>query len=592
MPGQSSSFAYVDGLVSPELEPFSGSKGIAQRLSSARKSGNLLLTSLGLKEIPSDVLKLYEFDPAQPGNWYENVDLTKCDVSDNDIAEIGDAFFPDIDFVNQPLDDEVEVAYSPFCTLKVLYLQGNLLRGLPIGISRLDSLSVLNLSSNKLNMTIFSTLSGLRNLRELRLARNELHGELSPSVGLLKSLEVLELHENSITDIGDSLDNLSNLRLLNLSKNKISSLSFHLLGDKPLVELDVSQNRLVGTLFPGPCPTSTSLRCLVASDNSLDELASSDLDLGNLQQLSAERNQLTCLPRSTSWPLLTSINVAQNKLACLPEGFVALSKLRVADFSANQIETLHEGIGLMDSLTTLNVYGNPLRERRLLKMSTEQLKANTNQRVVAANEASTSISTTQTSDYSNTQVKAGVLDLSSRGLRSFEIDSLGLEDEDIAQIRTLKLSNNALGPEFPSSRLELPSLRDLHIDSIGLQSLDRLIEELAAPSLVHLDVSRNLLTGTLPCLRSRFPSLTVLVAAENRIEQVDVEAVSGLRELDVRNNELSFLEPRIGLLGGEHTGGLQRLDVAGNRFRVPGWQVINKGSDAVLAWLRMKIPAE
>ena len=44
------------------------------------------------------------------------------------------------------------------------------------------------------------------------------------------------------------------------------------------------------------------------------------------------------------------------------------------------------------------------------------------------------------------------------------------------------------------------------------------------------------------------------------------------------------LNPRIGLLGGE--GGLKRLEVMGNRFRVPRWSVLERGTDATLRWLR------
>jgi len=37
---------------------------------------------------------------------------------------------------------------------------------------------------------------------------------------------------------------------------------------------------------------------------------------------------------------------------------------------------------------------------------------------------------------------------------------------------------------------------------------------------------------------------------------------------------------------------LTSFDVAGNRFRVPNWQVLGKGTEAVLTWLRGRIPRD
>ena len=59
--------------------------------------------------------------------------------------------------------------------------------------------------------------------------------------------------------------------------------------------------------------------------------------------------------------------------------------------------------------------------------------------------------------------------------------------------------------------------------------------------------------------------------------------------LDVSGNEIGQLEPKLGLLGAE---GLRTLLVGGNRFRVPRRDVVDKGTEAVLSYLKSKIPDE
>lgn len=64
--------------------------------------------------------------------------------------------------------------------------------------------------------------------------------------------------------------------------------------------------------------------------------------------------------------------------------------------------------------------------------------------------------------------------------------------------------------------------------------------------------------------------------------------IKGLKIVDASSNDIAYLNPRIGLLGGP--GGLEKLDVTGNRFRVPRWNVLERGTDATLRWLRGRVP--
>ncbi|UZP37121.1 hypothetical protein NXS19_004937 [Fusarium pseudograminearum] len=89
-------------------------------------------------------------------------------------------------------------------------------------------------------------------------------------------------------------------------------------------------------------------------------------------------------------------------------------------------------------------------------------------------------------------------------------------------------------------------------------------------------------------LKEAFPNLNVLLASNNHIANLEPEMIKGITTVDVSNNDISHLNPRIGLLGGP--GGLQRFEVTGNRFRVPRWNVLERGTDATLRWLRGRVP--
>lgn len=135
-------------------------------------------------------------------------------------------------------------------------------------------------------------------------------------------------------------------------------------------------------------------------------------------------------------------------------------------------------------------------------------------------------------------------------------------------------------------------LKELDLSANAITTLAPLLENLHAPVLGKLNISFNRLTSLAP-LRASFPELKVVLASNNALEDVLPEEAEGLRVLDVSNNDIASLNPRLGLLGGEGVqGGLEKFDVSGNRFRVPRYDVVAKGTGAVLAWLRLRIPNE
>jgi Leucine-rich repeat (LRR) protein len=462
-------------------------------------------------------------------------------------------------------------------------------------------------------MEILDVIAQIPTLRELKLAENDLNGDLSTALCSLTALEVLELQSNKLTSIPTEMGRLTQLRVLNITDNQLHAIPMEVLSS--LIELQASKNRLEGALFR--VDSMPQLQDLNVAHNSLLSLCDSDsMDLPAIKNLNISANRLTSLPEVFSWVNLNTLLVGENKITTLPEGFTTLEQLRTADFTGNDLTQLDEKIALMDSLDHLLVAANPLRDRKFLTMGTDDLKRDLASRLQPADDSPANLDEeldgglgedTQTTKWQLTP--SGTLDLAGKNMGQFDLDEATLEvfadglhqlhlqsnifefipaiTSQLNHLTLLDLSKNHIETAL-TAQLELPRLRDLRLGSNKLTSLTPLTIYLTAPSLYTLDVSRNRLTGVLPTLTTFFPSLTTLLASDNNISEIPADSLTQLRIVNLSNNDIDRLEPRIGLLQGSLTG----LNVEGNKFRVPNRQVLQKGTDAILSWLRDKIPRE
>ncbi|KAJ5788411.1 Leucine rich repeats (2 copies) [Penicillium paradoxum] len=591
-----------------QLPKGSNSLVMRKRVQTARATGQLNIAALSLAEIPQEVLTMYDYDPENCANWFENVDLVKFNAADNELEQISDATFPDID--PEEFDPDSDDRGLQFGGIETLDLHGNVLKSLPMGLRRLQSLRTLNLSNNSLDMTKIEIITEIKSLTDLKLANNQLQGELTSVIGRLGNLEVLDLRGNNLTKLPDELVELTSLRTLDVSENKFTSLSFEVLSKLPLKTLNAQKNKLEGTLIP-------------ASVNGLETLQS--LNIANNAVVVFSANDALELPN------LHTLLIGKTKIAELPKGFVELQSIKNADFTGNDLSSLDEKIAFMESLTSLRVANNPLRERKFLSMDTEDIKRDLRSRCdpdPQDTDDEGSVATQFTLAPENPaldgswQIKSGgTLDKSYADLTDLKVEQLEMiASQDIRCLYLqhneftcfptpaiemlapglieLDLSHNPLkGAEFLSSRLELPKLQSLTLNAASLTSWEPLLSNLIAPSLTLLDVSHNRLKGPLPNLRQTYPELKTLVASDNQIASLDFEAAQGLQVLELSNNDLDALPPKIGLLAAERSpqnwgtgSALRRFEVAGNRFRVPRWQVVAKGTDAILEFLRERIP--
>ncbi|EPS41294.1 hypothetical protein H072_4832 [Dactylellina haptotyla CBS 200.50] len=205
----------------------------------------------------------------------------------------------------------------------------------------------------------------------------------------------------------------------------------------------------------------------------------------------------------------------------------------------------------------------------------------------------------------------GILDLTSKKMDEFTEETLGETDTLMVKVLllqrntltifspviksfrglyTLDLSCNCLkGDNYLTLDMEFPYLKTLLLHGNSIDSLDPVTEHIDAPRLNYLDVHANRLKSYPSGLSKKFQSLLTFVASDNKIEDVDVEALEGVEVVDLMNNCIASLPPKLGLLGDR---GLRELRLGGNLFRVPRRQLLDKGTEAVLEWLRERIPVE
>lgn len=511
-------------------------------------------------------------------------------------------------------------------------------------------------------------------LRDLKLGSNNLSGPLNAAISLLDGLEVLDLHDNKLSCLPDDMHKMSRLRLLDLGENCFETIPFGALADLPLSQLVLKKNKLSGTLIEDPIDAMRSLQTLDISCNQIKYLMPSTtiINFPVLHTLSASMNRLQELPDMSSWSSLLTLSVDENGIGAIPESFMSLTKLRQADFSGNDIRVVPPELSRMDNLSMIRLSGNPLRDKKFVTATTDELKeilairleppppyqeqgdnvtgvmgklADGNKTHEATRHIidddsksdgeddfttpptsrpqSPSRSRSQTMDSVQTQfhmpvledwqVRAGgVLDRSRTGSSVLDAERCNdaNERQTVRQVQlhhnlfttlpenlaifagsltSLSVANNQLaGANYLEQALELPVLKELNLTANRITSLEPLLQFLDAPCLERIDISANRLTELPLNLKEKFPRLSVLLASNNQISELRPAAMKGLKTVEVGSNDIGQLDPMIGLLGGN--GGLERLEVTGNRFKVPRWNILEQGTHATLRWLRGRVP--
>lgn len=498
-----------------------------------------------------------------------------------------------------PLDP----CFSKLKNLEVLDLHANNLSALPAEFSNLSRLRILNLSENGFEELPFDLLAGLP-LTELVVRKNQLHGTL----------------------IQDNVEALPKIQTL-----------------------DVTSNQLAHICSPGKTVAMPALHQLCVSMNRLQALP----DIGgwtSLVTVVGDGNNINAIPEGfTKLEQLRSVDFSSNDIRVVPAEIGRMENLINLGLSGNPLrEKKFSSISTEEMKALLIQRLEPPAEEVVQK--TESAASNTQGPYLDANDAAVAHGTTgnhpddddsrsELDDFATPPTSApgsparsrsqtvtwpvksgGVLDRSntqssslhpvicSKLATTHKIHEIQLHHnlftalpESLtffaATLSALSLAHNQLvgetylGGASGNDSLDLPALKELNLAHNHITGLGPLITHLRAQQLQKLDISFNRL-ASLPQgtqLRDAFPNLTVLTASNNHLVDLDPESIRGLKVVDAANNDIAHLNPRIGLLGGSE-GGLERLEVSGNRFRVPRWNVLDRGTEATLRWLRGRVP--
>ncbi len=178
------------------------------------------------------------------------------------------------------------------------------------------------------------------------------------TVDMIESIQNLEASNLGIENI-EGIEILSNLRVLNLNNNTITSLpeSLGLLNNLHWLHLDFNQL----TSFPQSIGNLNNLLILRAEGNQISQLPSSFTQLSNLQNLQLGKNKLTELPENfDGLTSLRQLGLSYNLLTHLPESLGNLTNLHELYLYANQLTSLPSTFGKLSKLDAVFLGGNLL----------------------------------------------------------------------------------------------------------------------------------------------------------------------------------------------------------------------------------------
>lgn len=415
----------------------------------------------------------------------------------------------------------------------------NLLGPIPQGLSSCSVLETLNLSGNNFSGELpINIVLKLQNLKKLGLGFNKFLDTVPENMSSLSNLETLDLSSNSLFgSIPKTLcENPRNkLRVLNLQNNMLNGpIPENLSNCTNLVSLDLSFNFLTGTI-PGSLGSLSMLQDLMMWLNKLEgEIPDELTQIETLENLILDFNDLSgTIPSSLSkCTNLNWISLSNNKLTGpIPPSLGNLTKLAILKLSNNSITgQIPPELGDCSSLVWLDLNTNllngsipPALFKQAGRISLGLLTAK--QYVYIKNDGSK-----QCHGAGNLLEFDGIRQdqlnrISTRHPCNFTRVYRGIVAPTFnhnGSMILLDLSNNLLEGSIPK---EIGSMYYLSVLNLGHNNLSGVIpQELGAMKMLAiLDLSYNRLSGLIPHTMS---------------------GLAMLGEMDISNNNLSGLIPQ------------------------------------------------
>jgi len=227
--------------------------------------------------------------------------------------------------------------------LKIAVLSGN--------IQNFELLEYLDLGNNLLT-TLPESIGNLRNLKELNIRNNKGFTTIPSSIGQLTNLKFLSFHGDNISQIPSTIGDLKSLEWLRLSSNQIQRLPDSIGSLSNLKRLDLENNDLES--LPDTIGYLQNLITFNVYQTKLKSIQPSIPQIKKLVRLEFKENNITSLP----------LNLIQDG-----------EHLTGLDFNDNNIESLPEGLEKLERLAMLSIRNNPLNDlTNSIKTSLQILK--------------------------------------------------------------------------------------------------------------------------------------------------------------------------------------------------------------------------
>ncbi|TVU26590.1 hypothetical protein EJB05_29144, partial [Eragrostis curvula] len=393
---------------------------------------------------------------------------------------------------------------------------------------------------------ISPSLGNLTFLRNLSLATNRFTGEIPPSLGHLQYLQFLHLSNNTLQGRIPSFTNCSSLRVLWLHRNSFVG-QFPSELPSGLHQLQISVNNLSGTI-PASLSNITTLSLIsCAYNNFVGNIPDEFAKLSNMQQLYMGANQLSGrFPHAImNLSALTDLSLGLNELkgqvpldlgsalrnllllelpvnffhGHIPPSLTNASNLYYIEISRNNFSgVVPSTIGRLNKLEMLNLEYNQLLAEK--KQDWEFLESLAN--------CTELIDFSMTGNRLQGQVPASVGNLTN-------------------QLQYLYMAENQLSGEFLPG---IANLRNLFIVSLAMNRFSGVLPEWlgTVQNLQKVSLGSNFFNGTIPSSLSNLSQLGELYLDSNQlVGQIPTSfgSLPILQVLNVSNNSLQGSIPKV-----------------------------------------------
>ncbi|KAM8703043.1 hypothetical protein ACLKA7_005390 [Drosophila subpalustris] len=575
--------------------------------------------------------------------------LVRLNLSHNKLNELPAELFslPELRHLNISHNEftELNPDISNLHMLEFLDAGNNNLKGLPGGIGFLVRLTALLLPNNHI-VELPPDIVNMRSLQKLDLMKNDLTG-LPEDMGLLRKLQCLYVQHNDIKELPsfegneslnelhasnnfiervpkDLCSNLPHLQIFDLRDNKIKQLPDEVCLLRNLNRLDVSNNAI--SVLPVTLSTLAHLISLQVDGNPIKTIRRDIIQCGTARILKTLQERAQAKDRLAVDAM--SCATGQTTVDDMPAGSVDNYQQRQQHVAPVQ----HSYPGQQQFMPQPEhicfyypQYVMPQRfqeQQRFNHYMPQPQQLPYDDSFGPAPPPHMSHQLPQQQQQQEHHVNFTPCAVHPRWVYK------------LRHTRTLAVNVENL-TDVPDHVFELAAAEQVHVVDFarnqlkalpnGLQHMSKLVTELVLSHnaishvhpfisqftrIAHLNLSNNLLTDlplefrVLNTLRelnianNRFTfipkalyelqGLEILIASENRIKALNVaglEGMSRLNTLDLRNNDIESIPPILGNLTN-----ITHLELIGNPFRQPRHQILIKGTDAIMSYLRDRIP--